>query len=210
MTGIDPQNMYMISDLDTLKVISDPVRFKIFRIINDMNLSGENCTAKMISEAMDIPQTKIYYHLGLLEKENFIRVSDTRSVNGILEKQYQVTAYKLSISPDLFSSTEADDTKPHKMILDIFNETLAEIQNNLALISQPDRKGAGSLSLAREQIQLLPEEFDEFSERFQALLAEYKERSSGHRSGTKLYGLLLALYPLMGSQKGTKGNSENE
>ena len=64
-----------------------------------------------------------------------------------LEKQYQVTAYKLNISPDLFSSSEDENVKPHRMILDIFNETLAEIQNNLAQISQPDRKGAGSLSL---------------------------------------------------------------
>ena len=192
----DPQDIFMISDLDKLKVISDPVRFKMFRIINDINLSGENCTAKMISGAMNIPQTKVYYHLGLLEKENFIRVSDTRSVNGILEKQYQVTAYKLNISPDLFSSSDDENVKPHKMILDIFNETLTEIQNNLALISQPDRKGTGSLSLSRERIHLYPEEFEEFSEQFQALLEEYKERDKNRRSGTKLYGLLLALYPL--------------
>ena len=83
MTKNDPQDTYMISDLDTLKVISDPVRFKMFSIINDVNLSGENCTAKMISEAMNIPRPKFTTISVYWRRKNFIRVSDTRSVNGI-------------------------------------------------------------------------------------------------------------------------------
>ena len=52
----NPQDLYLISDLDTLKVISDPVRFKIFRLINETNQYGENCTAKMLSETMKFPR----------------------------------------------------------------------------------------------------------------------------------------------------------
>ena len=40
-----------------------------------------------------------------------------------------------------------------------------------------------------------------FSERFQALLEEYKGRKAKNSAGVKLYGLLQALYPLNVSKK---------
>src|ERR1043166_3085439 len=95
---VRPEDFCMISDLETLKVVTDPLRLNIVNL-----LRGGPRTAKELATMLHLSQTKLYYHIGLLEQHGFIRVVGTRLVSGILEKQYQATAYKLSVDRRLFS-----------------------------------------------------------------------------------------------------------
>ena len=97
-----PEDFCMISDLETLKVVTDPLRLNIVNL-----LRGEPRTAKELAKTLHLSQTKLYYHIGLLEQHGLIRVVGTRLVSGILEKQYQATAYKLSVDRRLFSPAPA-------------------------------------------------------------------------------------------------------
>src|SRR5215472_3478772 len=92
-----PEDFCMISDLETLKVVTDPLRLNLVNL-----LRGEPRTAKELAKILHLSQTKLYYHIGLLEQHGLIRVVGTRLVSGILEKQYQATAYKLSVDRRLF------------------------------------------------------------------------------------------------------------
>ena len=86
-TPLKPADHLEIDNLETVRVMSDPFRLQI--LMQMMNPS----TAKSIAAALSVPVTKIYYHLNLLEQHKLIRVVNTRVVSGIIEKQYQVTAY---------------------------------------------------------------------------------------------------------------------
>ena len=132
-------------------------------------------------------------------------------MNGILEKQYQVTAYKISVAPELFSSENAKYLKPHKLFMNILNETLVEIQNNLVRISESDLQGLGSLAVTREQVFLTSEEFDELSAQVNAILENYKRPGpEENKTEKKVYGVTIALYPLSRPQKKLKEDSDNE
>src|SRR5437879_8225384 len=97
-----PIDVFMINDLDTLNVVADPLRARILDL-----LRGEPQTVKQLNEVLQIGVSKLYYHVKLLEQHHLIRVYETRVVNGILEKHYQATAYKVSVDHALFSSSPA-------------------------------------------------------------------------------------------------------
>ena len=59
---IVPEDMFMITDLETLKMAADPLRLEILNF-----LRGEPRTVKEMAKQLSLPQTKLYYHMGLLE-----------------------------------------------------------------------------------------------------------------------------------------------
>ena len=107
MTDLTNANdIYTITDLASLKAISDPLRMSIFQKIGAINQSGSLCTTKKLAEELDLPQTKLYYHLKLLEQHNFIEVAETKVISGIIEKHYRVVSNKIAISSDLLVGTD--------------------------------------------------------------------------------------------------------
>ena len=60
-------------------------------------------TVKQIAADLKTPIKKLYYHVNLLEEHGLIRITSTRVVSGIIEKQYRVTAYRLSVERALRS-----------------------------------------------------------------------------------------------------------
>lgn len=65
----------MIEDPEALKVLYDPLRFKI------VGLLGEGRTAKEIADEVDRPLTSLYYHLNVLVEHGLVKVDEER-ING--------------------------------------------------------------------------------------------------------------------------------
>ena len=93
-----------VQDVDTIKVVADARRLKI------LELMQEPTTVKLISAELDIPASKLYYHVNMLEKHHLIQVVDHNIESGIVEKIYQVTARQLKIVNPLLRSDLPDDT----------------------------------------------------------------------------------------------------
>src|SRR4051812_17141092 len=87
----EPEALHMIADLETLRVIADPVRVQILEAS-----VMEPRTVKQIARLLGIPATKLYYHINMMEEHGLLRVVGTRLVSGILEKQYRATAMSFS------------------------------------------------------------------------------------------------------------------
>jgi len=194
---VQPEDLLMISDLETLKVITDPLRLNMLNF-----LRGEPRTVKELARALHLSQTKLYYHIGLLEEHGLIRVTGTRLVSGILEKQYQATAYKLSVDRRLFDPAAATPTRYEG--LDVFlsavldythSDMLRSVQAGLAEFSDdapPERR----LHVGRRWFRLTPEEAKAFMDRLGALDDEF-QRLHGDKpdEGTLLYEFLIGFYP---------------
>ena len=75
-----------IDSLETLKVLSDPLRIQLVAAIRARNEQAELATVKYLAERFDRSPKKLYYHINLLEKHQLIEVADTRLVSGIVEK----------------------------------------------------------------------------------------------------------------------------
>ena len=101
--AIDPQarrpaTEMVITDMEQLKAISDPLRLRMVELMGEAPVRG--WTAKELAERLGTKQTKLYHHLTLLEERGFIRVAGhARSVSGILEKRYAVVALTLQGRP---------------------------------------------------------------------------------------------------------------
>ncbi len=90
--------------MNKAELIIHPVRFRILR-----TLAGEPLTTAQIAEQMpDTPKSSIYRHLKLLLAGKAIALADTRLVNGIQEKTYQLARQPRLSAVDLQNAT-ADD-----------------------------------------------------------------------------------------------------
>ncbi len=194
---VQPESFFTISDLETLKVVTDPLRLDMLNL-----LRSEPRTAKELAKALHLSQTKLYYHLGLLEQHGLIRVVSTRLVSGILEKQYQATAAKLTVDRRLFLPPGAVGGGYEGLevflsaVLDYtHSDMMRSVQSGLAELREdapPERR----LHVGRRWFWLTPEEARAFMERLWALDDEF-QRLHGDQpaEGTQLYEFLIGFYP---------------
>lgn len=124
----EPAAEMVITDVEQLKAISDPLRLQLLERISGE--PGRGWTAKELAEELDTKQTKLYHHLSLLEERGFIRVAATRVVSGIQEKRYGATARSFRVDRSLL--TGADSEVAMAGALDaIFDKARGEIMAGL-------------------------------------------------------------------------------
>jgi DNA-binding transcriptional ArsR family regulator len=194
---VRPEDLFMISDLETLKVVTDPLRLNMLNL-----LRGEPHTVKELASALHLSQTKLYYHIGLLEEHNLIRVTGTRLVSGILEKQYQATAYKLSVDRALFSpapgvagSYEGLEVFLSAVLDYTHSDMMRSVQSGLAEFAE-DAPAERKLHVGRNWFRLTPEEARAFIARLWALEEEFQGlHGDKPAEGTQLYEFLIGFYP---------------
>ncbi len=88
-----------ITDLETLRILSDSQRHRIVTVLMD-----EALTAKEVAQRLGLGRTRLYHHFGLLEQHGIIRVSGTRLVSGIVERTYRAVARAFRVDRSLLSS----------------------------------------------------------------------------------------------------------
>ena len=115
------KDIQYITDIEKLKVISDPLRISILT-----TLGSEKKNSRQLAKLLKINRTKIHYHLNILEENNFIEVVDTDSINGIIQKYYLPTAQAFVPSPsifnDLFNNTSVNFNVKKEDVKDFWDE----------------------------------------------------------------------------------------
>jgi len=101
-----PRPEMVITDVEQLRAISDPLRVRIVEAMADLPL--RSWTAKELAEGLRTKQTALYHHLNLLEEHGFIEVAETRVVSGIVEKRYRVTAVSFRVERSLLAGGGTD------------------------------------------------------------------------------------------------------
>jgi DNA-binding transcriptional ArsR family regulator len=193
--AVQMEDIFIIDNLETLKVVADPLRLRILEL-----LRRAPHTVKQLAAALNVPLKKLYYHVNLLEEHALIRVAGTRVVSGIIEKQYQISAYRLSVDRSLLSPIAPDDDDGLdaflSMILDhVKSEIKKGVQAGLIDISQktPGQRG---LVLGRRWMRMSPERAAAFLERLKALEEEFEApRLDSMNQDSQFYEFLLGLYP---------------
>lgn len=89
-----------ITDIESLKAISDSLRINILLSLKDVPMSGQE-----IAKAIDINRSKIHYHLNELENHGFIEVAKTEVKNGIIQKFYLPVAKAFIPDISIFNSS---------------------------------------------------------------------------------------------------------
>ena len=193
--ALQPDDILIIDSLETLRVVADPLRLKILEL-----LRAAPHTVKQLAAALHTPLKKLYYHVNLLEEHGLIRVTATRVVSGIIEKRYQVTAYRLSVDRALLSPTaEASDDGLDAFLSMILDHAKSEIKKSvragLIELGQEKSQQQRGLLLGRRWMRLTRERADEFLLRLKQLEQEFEAQPPEQNEDTLLYELLLGMYP---------------
>jgi DNA-binding transcriptional ArsR family regulator len=192
-----PQPVRVISDLETMRVLSDPTRVAILRLLMSGDRSAPPVrSAKELAAALGEPQTKLYRHLKQLEAAGLIRVAETRLVSGIQEQRYQTAQLDFTISRELVmdeaSSAEFADT-----LSALFSEFRAELLANLGAGRVPVGAEAETplgLLIGRGMVaRVNPGRAAEFRRRLLALQAEFDAMEDDDPEGVPMH-LLIGWY----------------
>lgn len=192
-----PADEFIINDLETLKVVSDPLRLQLLQL-----LAQQPRTVKELAADLDVPPTKLYYHINLMEKHQLIRVVETRIVSGIVEKQYLRTAFHYRIQRGLLSpGADMGDETLNRLLTTLLDDTRQDIrravQSNLIDLDMDHPPNRMALMIQREVARMSPERADEFHRRVMELVRDFQSEDpdpTKHKEGQG-YAMVVVWYP---------------
>jgi len=194
-----PLKERLISDVETLRALSDPVRLRILEVMTAS--PDETFTVKRLATELATSQTKLYHHVNTLVERELIRVASQRVVSGIIETSYRVGQLELRLDRALLS---ADPTVMHDTLVTFFDGARGDIERGLrsGVISLADDSPVDEkLLMARGLGRLAPEQAAAFRTRLLALFEEFGATVEGTSvsgpDARPAYGLVLAMYPMV-------------
>jgi len=193
--NIEPLAERVVSDVETLRALSDPLRIRILEAM--VEADRESWTVKRISAALGVGPTKLYHHIKILEERELIRPAGQQLVRGIVETSYRIGQLQLRLDRRLLASGEADvRSAAEEAITAVFDQARADLERAIAaglvhVEGEPDPRRP--LMLRRDLLRTTPERAAELRDRLTALLDEYESDTDGELT----IGLLVSLHPLM-------------
>lgn len=205
MTYSDTENIpfeqaeeFIIQDLETLKVVADPLRLQIVELVFD-----QPSTVKRIAKQLDLTPSKLYYHMNLLEKHGLIQIASKRIVSGIVEKSYIAAARNIRVMKGLLNPQQTSPTAKQGGSVSLFvdailDDTKLDIQRNAEaeVIDLSGQTPAHSLRISRSTSRLTEAQALEFQERLRGLVEEFMGYKADNANADEQgYALVFAMYP---------------
>lgn len=185
--------LFVIDNLETLKVIADPLRWQILEL-----LVLQPMTVKELGEKLGLAPSKLYYHISQLDEHGLVSIAETRIVSGIIEKRYQATAQAIDIDPELLSfSTDTGRDNIHAVLLATIDATREDMIRSLQARAFEIEQGAAQQPrhvLVNRALSRIPEERAEaFKHRLLNLVEEFSDADS--EDADQAFALTVAYYP---------------
>ncbi len=174
----------VIDDVSALKAMADPKRMTLL-----LAMADDPMTVKELAALLDVPPTRLYYHVKMLESHGLIRVAKRRMVSGIEERSYQATAKSWTVSAPLLSSAVVR-SGVIKALLDM---TGAELELALAKAEIPLGEPDSSVPvLVFTKWMLDREQAAEVQRRMEAMMLEFAEQNTSDDASE--YHAFLTVY----------------
>jgi DNA-binding transcriptional ArsR family regulator len=197
-----PERERLVSDVETLKALSDPLRLRILETM--VARSDTAWSVKELATALDVPQTRLYHHVELLVERNLIRLASQRVVSGIIESRYRVAALSFRLDRRFLSNDPNLHEAGRELLHTVFDSARDEVAAALHawLVAHPDADPSADPDLGDEPDRplltrglavLAPARAGEFRRRLVALMNEY-DTDPGSPDAVP-FGFLFAMYP---------------
>ena len=191
-----PDAVFIIEDLETLKIMADARRMQILEVV-----LNQTATVKEIAEQLTQPASQLYYHINTLEKHGLIRVVDTRIVSGIIEKWYGAAAKQYQVAKALLLISQTSSEGREQLFTPLFDSAKQELmtsieQGKVQLTHDEAVDPEDSAVFMRGYRRMSKTRFQEFRTRLQEVLQEFSS-DTPEDTGTEqlLYSGLVAVFP---------------
>jgi DNA-binding transcriptional ArsR family regulator len=198
-----PDAERVISDVETLKAISDPLRLRILEAMVTRPLAA--WSVKELAVALSVPQTRLYHHVELLVERDLVRAAEQRVVSGIIETRYRLAALSFRLDAGLIGPGGAGEPALREMLETILGETRRDLERVLADPRARDEARGDRPLLSRGVASLTPERAAELRRRLTALLNEYDGPFDDPAAATSTYRMLIAMYADPTSEEASHG-----
>ncbi len=189
--------IFMIEDLETLKVITDPLRLQILGL-----LDPKPQTINQIAQKLGSSPSRLYYHFNLLESSGLIQVVETKTRNNIIEKIYWVTADDIDIEKDLLNFTSKNGQENiTKVIASSLDATRADIMRSLQVrkfeLAQGAKPQPREMVIRMIKKRVRDETYQRFVEEFNTLMKAYNDLpdEDGDEDEMNVFTIACYLYP---------------
>jgi DNA-binding transcriptional ArsR family regulator len=186
--AFEPQEVYVLEDLDQVRAAATPLRVQI------LDSLGERArTVREVGQVLDINSTKLYYHVGELERVGLVRLVHTEVQGGIQQKYYRARAYYYYLSPDLLRGFGTEDRMSAGAAfmtsqLDTAAQGLRNAYVEGAITENPD-----IFRLTRREIRVTPEQAEDLNDRIREL--DQLADAYDHPDGEQAMELVMAVFP---------------
>ena len=191
-----PAAVMMVHDLETLKILADPLRNQILEV-----LAPEKLTINQMAEKLGLSPSKLYYHINLLEKYGLIREVDSILKANIIEKVYWISAYECKMDDNLcnFSTPEGQQSVMTAMVTPIDStreDMLRSLEARATALDQGAEEHPRQVVIYRELRAMSDETADKFAERIKVVLEDFEHFEGEEDSGdSHVRALTVAFYP---------------
>ena len=158
---------FVLESLDAIKAVADPMRI---RILFETTYFGR--TVKELAALLEVPQTRLYYHVKLLERHGLLRVVERRMVSGIEERRYRSPANGFTIAPGLLG--RAVDLGLLTAMLDLTGAELGVALSNET--AEPGSPESNVPILSFNRMWLAPDDIPSFIKDLGDLIERYDAR----------------------------------
>jgi DNA-binding transcriptional ArsR family regulator len=179
------RNVFAIDDLATLKALSDPTRVAIIELL------AEPRSVTQLAEALEVPRTRLYHHIELLQSKGLIQQVEERRVGALTERIYALTAKVFRPSARLLKRGDEDSRVDALMTL-VFDTTKSDLKR--AIVSGDAKLGEGGIGVGRTIANLSPARAAELLSELEALVARYDE-AHGETEDARPFAFVWAMYP---------------
>ena len=179
MEKFKPAPVLMVKDLETLKILADPLRNQILEM-----LAPGKLTVNQIAEKLGLTPSKLYYHINLLEKHGLIQEVDSIIKANIIEKVYWITAYECKMDENLcnFSTPIGQQSTMTSMVAPIDTtreDILRSLEARAAALEQGAEPHPRDVIVRREVQNMSDDIADQFADRLNEILKDFKNYEPG-------------------------------
>ena len=191
------ESLLMVKDLETLKVLTDPLRMEILQILDPFPQ-----TVNQVAEMLGLAGSRLYYHFNLLEEHGFIKVVETRMVNNMMEKLFWVTVENIEIDKDLLNfSSESGQENIIQMIesalQSLREDILRSLQSRRAYLDRGGQPQPHEMIMNHIKKRVKQEVYEDFTKKLKDLIQTFSDlpEETDPAQDIKTYGLACYLYP---------------
>lgn len=169
----------VLSNLEEIKVISDPFRLKILFVFDEVQTP---LTVKQMAVKLEEVPAKVHYHVKELERIGVLEIVETKEKAGIVEKYYMPTAEVFKVEKNI--SGAAGNEEHMNAGANIFQAMQQDFEKNDKMKGKDDKN-----KLSYGVYYLNDEERTQLEKLIEDYLSDKKQRA-----GAKPYAFGYALY----------------
>jgi len=191
--------LFEIDDLATLEILIDPMRMRILTTVIKTAL-----TVREMAHELEVPVTRLYYHVNMLEEAGIIEAVETQKVGAMIRRRFRATAERYAHSASLVDSITSDRTTAHLVTALLLEAARVDAEAMLARLRRdPDNPGAEG-AMGRMFLNITPDRLKYWADKLGEVIAEIeKEGINESTDGSEVYSFTFVLAPLASPVRGT-------